>query len=90
MLRLGATCIELFAAPAAAKNRLAKPQPVGFTHLAFAVDDLDAAVARLQADGIPTEPIIDCSAIMPGARVCFFQDPDGNRLELMQGYTDEV
>ncbi len=89
MLRLGATCLELFAAPAAAKKLLAKPQPVGFTHLAFAVDDLDAAVAQLQADGIPTEPIIDCSSIMPGARVCFFQYPDGNRVELMQGYADE-
>ena len=89
MLRLGSTCIELFSAPENVRNQLAKPQPIGFAHLAFAVDDLDAAVARLQADGIVTEPIIDCSSIMQGARVCFFQDPDGNRLELMQGYQDE-
>ena len=89
MLRLGSTCIELFAAPEDARKLIAKPQPIGFTHLAFEVDDLDAAIAKLQTDGIQTEPIIDCSSIMQGARVCFFQDPDGNRLELMQGYKDE-
>ena len=90
MLRLGAACIELFAAPEEARQLLAKPQPVGFSHLAFEVDDLDAAVAKLQAAGIPTDKIIDCSAIITkGARCCFFNDPDGNRLELMQGYQDE-
>ena len=90
MLRLGSTCIELFAAPEDVRKLMAKPQPVGFTHLAFEVDDLDVAIAKLQADGIQTEKIIDCSAIIqPGARCCFFLDPDGNRLELMQGYKDE-
>ena len=90
MLRLGTTCIELFAAPQDVRMQMAKPQPVGFTHLAFEVDDLDAAIVKLQADSIQTEKIIDCSTIIQqGARCCFFHDPDGNRLELMQGYKDE-
>jgi len=33
--------------------------------------------------------IADCSHIVPGMSVCFFNDPDGNRIELVQGYADE-
>ena len=89
MLRLGSTRLELFSAKADAKSRKANEQPVGFKHLAFEVPDLDAAVAGLRADGIQTEKIIDCSATVEGLRVCFFNDPDGNRIELMQGYKDQ-
>lgn len=89
MLRLGPACIELFTAtdcPAGAKGG---EQAIGFKHLAFEVQDIDAAVAALAADGVKTDNIIDCSAIVPGLRVCFFSDPDGNRVELMQGYRDQ-
>ncbi len=89
MLRLGSTCLELFSAKEEAKLEMAGEQPVGFTHLAFEVPDLDAAIAALHAVGIQTEDIIDCSSIVAGFRVCFFDDPEGNRLELMQGYKDE-
>lgn len=89
MLRLGPTCIELFQASDNEKTQLGGEQPVGFMHLAFAVDNLDATIASLKADGIKTECIADCSKIVPGMRICFFNDLDGNRLELMQGYEDE-
>ena len=89
MLRLGDTCIELFSAKDESRSERGGEQPVGFTHLAFEVDDLDAAVAALHADGIATDEPIDCSAIVEGMRVCFFNDPDGNRIELMEGYQDQ-
>ena len=89
MLRVGSVCVELFQAGNETKAQTGREQPVGFKHLAFEVPDLDAAVAALQADGIATDKIIDCSAVVPGMRVCFFNDPDGNRLELMQGYKDQ-
>jgi creatinine amidohydrolase len=89
ILRLGSTCIELFSAPAEAKDKMAKEQPIGFQHLAFEVPDLERALAALHADGIETDEIIDCSSIIPGMRVCFFRDPDGNRVELMEGYRDQ-
>lgn len=89
MLRLGSTCLELFSAQGEAKADVGKEQPVGFKHLAFEVPDLDAAVAGLAAEGIETDPIIDYSGVVAGLRVCFFNDPDGNRLELMQGYKDQ-
>jgi glyoxylase I family protein len=89
MLRLGSTCLELFSADSKAAGQTGGEQPVGFKHLAFEVPDLDKALAALQADGIKTEQIADCSSILPGFRVCFFKDADGNWLELMQGYRDE-
>jgi glyoxylase I family protein len=87
MLRLGSTILELFSA--AKSTETAGEQPVGFKHLAFEVEDMDAAHAALIADGIGPEPIKDCSAILAGLRVCFFDDLEGNRIELMQGYKDQ-
>lgn len=89
MLRLGSTCLELFSSKRNEGTVRAHEQPVGFKHLAFEVPDLDATIANLQADGIKTEAVIDCSRVLAGLRVCFFNDPDGNRLELMQGYKDQ-
>lgn len=89
MLRLGTTCLELFSAPASASSLKAVDAPVGFKHLAFEVPDIEATVAGLRADGIATDDIIDCSSIVPGMRICFFNDADGNRIELMQGYKDQ-
>jgi glyoxylase I family protein len=88
MLRLGSTCLELFSA----RESGASPgeQTVGFKHLAFEVPDLEVAIANLHTDGIETEPIIDCGSVVPGLRVCFFLDPEGNRIELMQGYQDQI
>ena len=90
MLRLGSTCIELFQAGPDAAHAKGGEQPIGFMHLAFEVPDIDKAVSRLHADGFKTDNIIDCSAMVPGLRICFFDDPDGNRLELIQGWSDEA
>jgi glyoxylase I family protein len=89
MLRLGSMCLELFQATPVVSSSRGQEQPVGFKHLAFEVSDLDAALAALREDGIRTENIIDCSSIVNGMRVSFFDDPEGNRLELMQGYQDQ-
>ena len=89
MLRLGGTCLELFSAAKGASSQMAGEQPVGFQHLAFEVPDLHAAILALNADGIKTDAIVDCSSIVKGMRICFFNDPDGNRIELMNGYLDQ-
>jgi glyoxylase I family protein len=87
MARLGSMCLEFFGSsnPDAGGGE----QAVGFKHLAFEVPDLEAAIAKLQAAGIQTDPIHDASASVPGLRICFFRDPEGNILELMQGWQDE-
>jgi glyoxylase I family protein len=88
MLRLGSICLEIFSADNA-DSLSGGEQPVGFKHLAFEVDDIDVAVANLHADGIETQDIADCSGVIEGLRICFFNDPDGNLIELMQGFKDE-
>ncbi len=89
MLRLGEFCLEMFQAdePEAAELLYGG---IGPSHLAFSVEDLDAAVAELAAAGVETGEIIDGSFYVPGLRLCFFNDPDGNRLEINEGMTDEV
>ena len=88
MLRLGSMCLELFdmkADPAARGGE----QAVGFKHLAFEVPEIDVTIAKLNAAGIETGGIIDAGKHVSGLRICFFKDPDGNILELMEGWTDE-
>lgn len=88
MLRLGSFCMEMFQMkdPGDAKGG---EQKVGFKHLAFETDDLEGVKARLEADGYKTENIIDCSQFVPGMKIFFFYDNEGNRIELMQGWKDE-
>ncbi len=88
MLRLGGFCLELFDNPDAGEARGGE-QAVGFKHLAFEVGNIDQKVAELNAAGVETDAIIDCDAVCRGMRVCFFKDPDGNILEIMEGYQDE-
>lgn len=67
------------------------PRPMnlaGLTHLAFTVSDLDAVVARLAALG--GSPLRESLMKSPeyGLRVMFVLDPDGTRLELVEGDFD--
>ena len=54
----------------------------GYGHIALAVDDLDDALARLKDQGI--EPEREPYRVREGgSRICFVQDPDGYRIELI-------
>jgi glyoxylase I family protein len=88
MLRLGGFCMEMFQIKDPG-DAMGGPQDIGFKHLAFETDDLEGAKARLEADGYKTEPVIDCSQFVPGMKIFFFNDKEGNRIELMQGWKDE-
>ncbi|PRY37595.1 glyoxylase I family protein [Spirosoma oryzae] len=71
--------IELFSFPNP-PARPSKPEALGLRHLAFAVTDIDAAIADLNSKGVETEPVrIDD---LTGKRFTFFADPDGLPLEL--------
>ena len=57
----------------------------GYGHIAISVEDLDGLLERLAAQGIhPEKP-----PYAPGGReeyrICFVQDPDGYRIELIDG-----
>ena len=73
--------IELFSFPSP-PPRLSCPEARGLRHLAFHVDDLDAAIAHLSGHGVATEPArVD---EYTGRRFTFFADPDDLPLELYE------
>jgi lactoylglutathione lyase len=57
----------------------------GYNHMALVVDDLDRLLDRLAQNGIEPEK----SPYAPGGRdeyrICFVADPDGYRIELIDG-----
>ena len=54
----------------------------GYGHIALAVDDLDSTLAQLAGQGI--EPEREPYRVREGgSRLCFVQDPDGYRIELI-------
>lgn len=73
--------IELFSFPNA-PLRPSRPEARGLRHLAFRVDDLDAAVAHLNAHGVAAEDIRVYQ--YTGRRFTFFADPDDLPLELYE------
>lgn len=73
--------IELFSFPDP-PERPTRPEARGLRHLAFAVDDIAAAVDRLAGAGVAVEPLRRDP--YTGARFTFFQDPDGLPLELYE------
>ena len=83
-LAVGDAQIELFSFPNP-PPRPSRPEACGLRHLAFAVSDLDAEVARLESHGVVCEPVrVD---EYTDRRFTFFADPDGLPLEL---YEDQV
>ena len=56
----------------------------GYNHIALLVDDLDATLERLGADGIePEKPPYRPGGRTEGHFICFLRDPDGYRIELI-------
>lgn len=76
--------IEIF--PNAVGTRSPGPLAMGMNHLCLEVDDLDAVVGRLAAAGVGTT--IAPKMGLDGNRQAWIEDPDGNRIELMQMSAD--
>jgi glyoxylase I family protein len=73
--------VELFSFPDF-RERGSYPEAKGLRHLAFAVEDVEAAAAELKAKGVETEPIrVD---ELTQKRFVFFNDPNGQPLELYE------
>jgi len=73
------TELEIFA-PENPPKRVTRPEACGLRHLAFHVEDVEAAVRELECIGIPCEPIRMDS--FTDKKMTFFFDPDGLPLEL--------
>jgi lactoylglutathione lyase len=57
----------------------------GYGHIAVAVEDLDALLARLAEQGIEPEKPPYAPGGRTEYRICFLADPDGYRIELIDG-----
>ncbi|MRT28617.1 VOC family protein [Herbaspirillum sp. CAH-3] len=75
------TQVELFSFPSP-PARPSRPEACGLRHLSFAVADVAACKAELEAKGVAVEEIrVD---EYTGQRFSFFADPDGLPLELYE------
>jgi glyoxylase I family protein len=89
--KLGSMRLELFPTDSVkAATAGGGEQTLGFKHLAFDVPSLEPVLEALKKEGIQPDRIIDCSQLVPGMRIVFFRDMEGNIIELMEGYADEA
>jgi len=91
-LRAGNVYLELFATkekrvePAPAKDGSASP---GVRHIAFKVENVDAKLSQMGKEARVTLGPLDFDDFIPGWRTAWVADPEGNVVEISQGYRDQ-
>lgn len=91
-LKHGNMYLELFQAkkdaPAAPEGG-SGPEYAGWRHIAFVVDDVDAKLAEMGRSAHITLGPLNFDTIIPGWRTVWIADPEGNIVEISQGYVDQ-
>lgn len=72
--------LEVF--PGAENDRAPGWDANGMNHMCLAVEDIDAVVKRIEAAGIAL--LLPLKLAVDGNRQAWLEDPDGNRIELME------
>lgn len=91
-IKSGDVYLELFQTsedppvPKADKDGPAYP---GWRHIAFRVDDVDATLAAMGEDARITFGPFSFDDFIPGWRTVWVADPEGNIVEISQGYVDQ-
>ena len=67
----------------------AGPEYAGWRHLAFQVDNVDAKLAEMGVDAVITLGPFSFEDFIPGWRTVWVSDPEGNIVEISQGYKDQ-
>jgi glyoxylase I family protein len=91
-VRSGNVCLELFQAKGDSPAPPASADGPGYPawrHIAFQVDDVDAKLADMGADARITQGPMSFDDFIEGWRTAWVADPDGNIVEISQGYTDQ-
>ena len=81
VLDLGGLAVFIEQAPDTVHPAAATPC-LGLEHLGLRVADIDAAMADLEARGVPVRTPITVRA--PGLRIAFVEGPDGALIELLE------
>jgi len=91
-IKSGDIYLELFQA----KEESPVPRPEkdgpwypGWRHIAFQVDDINAKLVELGQDARVTLGPLDFSDFIPGWQTVWVADPEGNIVEISQGYVDQ-
>jgi glyoxylase I family protein len=90
-LKCGEAYLELFPAEGGREGSLPVadgPHGQGIRHIAFQTDNVDAKIASMGADARVTLGPLDFNDFIPGWRTVWVADPDGNIVEISQGYVD--
>lgn len=91
-LKLGGVYLELFQAKGIAPIPPAENDGPGYPalrHIAFQVEDVDATLALIGEEAKVTLGPFGFDAFIPGWRTVWVADPDGNIVEISQGFTDQ-
>jgi glyoxylase I family protein len=65
------------------------PHFPGLRHIAFMVDDVEAKLAEMGNDAVITLGPLSFDDFIPGWKTVWLKDPEGNIVEISQGYQDE-
>jgi glyoxylase I family protein len=91
-IKSGAVYLELFQAKGSGPTTAAGatgPEYAGCRHLAFKVDDVAAKIAGMGQDARVTAGPMDFGQFIPGWRTAWVSDPEGNIVEISQGFVDD-
>jgi glyoxylase I family protein len=91
-IKNGASYLELFQAKGetpAGEIAADGPGYAAWRHIAFQVDDVDAKLAEMGSDAVVTLGPLGFDAFIPGWRTVWLKDPNGNIVEVSQGFQDE-
>lgn len=92
MLKLNDFYLEIFKAAETRQGPApteAGPEYPCWRHLCFQVDDLDTTLKEIGNAASVTLGPADMSEFIAGMKVAWLADPEGNIIELNQGYVDE-
>jgi glyoxylase I family protein len=91
--RSGCMYLEIFRATE--QSPIEPPQKDGYAwagwrHIAFTVDNVDAKLAEMGEDARVMLGPMNFDDFIPGWRSAWVADPEGNIIEISQGYVDQV
>ena len=72
------------------KDRSPGPEPTGFNHMCITVSNIEAAAKELEAAGLKLMNPLKLTKGLDNNRGAWVEDPDGNRIELMEMAPDCV
>jgi glyoxylase I family protein len=91
-LKSGNVYLELFRASEQSPTATAKndgPAWPGVRHLAFQVDNVDAKLDELGKEARINLGPLEFNDFIPGWKTVWIRDPDGNVVEVSQGFVDQ-